>query len=703
MTAPRRTLRNDDSGAMLILALIIVTVVALVVGALLSFGDTSLRTTMAVRDQASTAATADAGAQAALNTLRRNSFNNDSTSSTVPHCFGTGTDETTPGVWLKLADVIPGSTSAGADTALVKCEPEPGTGVDGGLVPISGPQKPGNAILTLGQVPGEDGLNVKALNTTLPFSVRGGIVSNSNINVTSGSLQTTSTAYAHTGCAGTISATQKKCDAPTLADPNYPKNDAAVPPYTPVPANVAASCPGGVVTFTPGYYDDAAALSDLMSGNGACKHSVWWFRPGDYYFDFQNTTGTHQWLVKDGQLIAGTPTGSTPSSLTPPPRPAVVPGACENPIHNDHAVGVQFVFGGDSQLQIAGSADAEICGTYYADKPFLAVYGLKDGVASPTTATNLTATTVAGPGFTPTTGTTPAAAIAVANDGKSDTWTATKSNDAATLTLSPFVAAPGIPAGSNLSSAKLRIVYGGSAAAADRTVVVTPSSSAGAGVALPSVDVPNKKSPQPANTTQTVDLTSQLAPSVHDKGLTGLSVAYTAKMSSPDKEVIDAVFLDLTYTVPTFRGETTAAVPGNCLAKPYSGGSGGQCAVLSTSSAYSGHFYIEGTTYTPVAPIDLTLSNITQQVMRFGVISRSLWLKETGAVSYIGPVIEIPNDSLGYGLQGTVAALSVYVCPPGTPCTAASHPARPSLVARVFIKEPDGNRRMLVQSWAVQR
>jgi hypothetical protein len=222
------------------------------------------------------------------------------------------------------------------------------------------------------------------------------------------------------------------------------------------------------------------------------------------------------------------------------------------------------------------------------------------------------------------------------------------------------------------------------------------------------VDVPNKRDAQPAGTTRTVDLTTTLAASVHDQGLTGLSVAYTAKMSAPAKstaetEVIDAVFLDLTYTEPAFRGQTTAAVPGNCLAKPYTGTGGGSCAVLSTSSAYSGHFYIQGTTYTPIAPIDLTLSNITQQVMRFGVISRSLWLKETGSVSYIGPVIEIPNDSLGYGLQGTVAYLTVYVCLPGTPCTAANHPAQPSLLARVFIKEPDGDRRLLVQSWAVRR
>ena len=696
MTAPRRrrSIRNDDSGAVLILALVIITVIALVVGGLLSFGDTSLRTTVAVRAQATTAATADGAAQAALNTLRRNSYNNDSLSSSNPHCFGTGTDETTPGVWLKLPNVVPGST------ALVQCEPQPGTGVDGGLVPISESNKPGNAILTLGQVAGEDGLNVKALNTSLPFSVHGGIVSNSNINVTSGTLETNTTVFAHTGCSGTIvSSPPPVCDAPTLADPDYTPDTTTVPAYRPVPANVTGNCPGGVVTFQPGYYDDAAALSDLMSGNGACKHSVWWFQPGQYYFDFHNTAGTHQWLIKDGQLIAGTPTGTLPAALTPPPNPATVPGACESPINNDEAVGVQFIFGGDSQLQVAGSADAEICGTYHEDQPPLAVYGLKDGVATLDAIPDASATSVTGAQFTPPSGGDLASGLAAAGDGKAATWTKTGNGQAtATLSLSAFTPGPSatVPAGSILASARLRLVYG-TANGTNRSITVTPSS--GGSAAAFDVNVGTNV----ANSTQTIDLTASLAPTVHENGYTGLALNYSAKMNGSGTESIDAVLLDLEYTVPTFRGQTTTAVPGNCLAKPYSGGSGGQCAVLSTSTAYSGHFYIQGTTYTPIAPIDLTLSNITQQVMRFGVVARSLWLKETGSVSYIGPVIELPDDSLGYGLQGTVVYLTVFVCPPASPCTAAAHPAQPSLRARVFIQDPYGGRRLLVQSWAVRR
>ena len=47
-----KTRRSDDSGAALILALVFITVVAVVVAVVLSFADSSFRTTMALRDQA---------------------------------------------------------------------------------------------------------------------------------------------------------------------------------------------------------------------------------------------------------------------------------------------------------------------------------------------------------------------------------------------------------------------------------------------------------------------------------------------------------------------------------------------------------------------------------------------------------------------------------------------------------------------------
>src|SRR5207237_533042 len=121
-----------------------------------------------------------------------------------------------------------------------------------------------------------------------------------------------------------------------------------------------------------GYYDDANGLSSMMAGNSACRHSTWWFKPGTYYFDFHNagtnrnpllTSTANVWTVDDGYLVAGTPVNAAGLALASPPVPASIPGSCDNPIENNKAVGVQFIFGGDSQFNVK-SGQVEICGTY---------------------------------------------------------------------------------------------------------------------------------------------------------------------------------------------------------------------------------------------------------------------------------------------------------------------------------------------------
>jgi hypothetical protein len=193
---------------------------------------------------------------------------------------------------------------------------------------------------------------------------------------------------------------------------------------------------------------------------------------------------------------------------------------------------------------------------------------------------------------------------------------------------------------------------------------------------------------------------------VHSNGLTGLSVDYNASMAAGRTERVDAVVLDLTYTAPAFRGQTTTSVPGNCLASTYTGGSAGQCAVVSTTTGYHGAFYVQGMLYAPIAPVDVTLNNVTTQAFRFGIVSRTLWAKETGSIRYTGPVVEVPDNTPGDTSGGTVVHLTVYVCPGSATCSTST--GRLSLRARVYIYDPSGHpvppsRQMTIQSWAVQR
>ncbi|MGY1728815.1 hypothetical protein ACI79J_17760 [Geodermatophilus sp. SYSU D01062] len=699
---------------MLVLALVIITVVAVAVAGLLSFSTTSLRNTVAVRAQAASVATAEGAAQAAINTLKQNGFNNDTTAgSAFPKCFGA--DATSD--QLQLSNLVPGTTGSASNSAAVQCTALAGTGVDGGLVKTDEDNTPGQAILTLSNNPAvEQGLYIKPKSSSVPFIVNGRVTSASNINVDGGEMKVSQDVYA-SACAGTITVpatATKTCNgsSSTVVDPGAPGQPQASD-YTPdsvdfsvlrtVPSSSSCSA-GSLLTFSPGYYKDGKALTDLTNSN-SCKDSVFWFKPGAYYFDFQNTATSsgvsdpHQWVVGVGQLVAGTPTNTAGSPIAQPPVPAIVPGACLNPLEDPALnMGVQFIFGGDSQFRVAGTAQVEICGSYHADRPPIAVSGIRTTtVGTPTTLTGLTATAAKSTGsnaFNATTGNGTNALRNALNtvDTNYAAWTTAKPGDSATLTASPYLSSS-IPKGSTITSARMRIFYGTANAASTRSIKVTPTYGATDGTPF---TMPVDASAQGAGLTPVpaVDITSEMQAAVDANLLTGITVDYTTTMAATGSEQINAVFLDLTYTPPGFRASS------GCVTLPYSTTGGSGCALISTTESFSGKFYIQGTTYAPLAAIDISLSSVSEQVMRFGVISRTLAVKETGGFSYTGAVIEVRAGS-GFGFQGTVVDLAVYVCEGNSTCSIATGKRR--LNVRVYIKAPNTTRTMVIQSWAVVR
>jgi Tfp pilus assembly protein PilX len=745
-----RRLSARDEGATLIIALIIVTVIALVAGALLFQSDSSVRSALALRDQAGAAYNADGAAQVAINDLRLGTgfpagqaFDNASGTT----CFGPNNSSGT----RNLQDFYPainGQNAYARSSASVVCTGEPGTGAQGSLVRITTHNKPKNAILTLGTNSGEDGLNIKNLSSTIPFNVHGTIVSNSNINVVSGTLQSSSTVTAHTGCTGTIVSVPPinkpvDCAKPTVADPGYASlpeqanpGAAVVPTYRSVPSNVAASCPGKLVTFQPGYYDDATALSNLMNGTGPCKDSVWWFKPGTYYFDFHNVEnpllgGNDVWLIKNGQLIAGTPCAARVfpdpvgdpnnpkcTEVSQPAVPATVPGACEFPTENPNPnLGVQFIFGGDSQLQLSGG-DAEICSSYQPpptsgpDRAPIAFYGLQSGTVGNTTQSGLQLSSVtAAGGFSSTGGGTLASKLQT-SDGTFGSWKANSNNDSATLSVSGFAPTATIPAGSTFKSAVLHVKHRHSDPSSSDTLTATLTPTGGAAAPVATVVGPTGSS---SFTTNDLPIdpaaTGSLASAIHAGTFTGASVDLKVALAKKnDVEDIDSITLDISYQPPAYRSESTAIPGGNCLTSTYTGVGSGACAVLSTTNSYAGAFYMQGTTYTPIAPIDVSLNNVTQQVLRYGVISRSLFIKETGSITYAGPVIVLPDDGTGYGSAGTIVDLTVYVCPSVSTNNCANDASKKLLLtSRVLIYDASGvtpptqKKQISVLSWSEQR
>lgn len=126
--------------------------------------------------------------------------------------------------------------------------------------------------------------------------------------------------------------------------------------------------------------------------------------------------------------------------------------------------------------------------------------------------------------------------------------------------------------------------------------------------------------------------------------------------------------------------------------------------MIKTENSPNSRFYIQGTTYVPKGALDISLNNSTGQVFRYGVIARSLYLSPTGSADLSGPVIELPDDSPGFGLR-TVVNLDVYVCPGAATCAPKG---TPRLRAKVGIVDPTGTpvlnkREITVYTWSVQR
>lgn len=697
-----RSLRDDD-GAILVIALVIITTVALVVGTVLTQGDGSLRATVALREVAGTTYAADGAAQVAINGLRTGHNLGDAepadwvyTNTLGTGCFGYNSDGSTVG-GIELPGFYPGANGGAATSAYVECAPEDETGAQGSAVPITNANKPGNAILTLG-TGGEAGFTFKTNGSSGAFRVRGGVWSNSTIvRDNNGVLESTESIRAHGGCSpvAAMSAPIVSCSAATVPDPDYRSDIELAGTGVPALQTPPAGCASGTATLQPGYYDDATKLNALTpNGGGGCLVHL---LPGAYYFDFHNnaggfdlsTTGSaaHVWNVNSGTVVGGTLTSDTS-----------VPGRCVNPIDDVTAQGVQLVFGGDSRIVVDKGAQMEVCASYRSNRPPIAVYGQRTGTATSTTLAGPSALTTSGtPTVTAGTFTGATAANLQTADGNQTTnanlavWTRGNtgpSTQTGSITMTGFAPATALPKGTILTGARLKVTH--RSTGGPNAFTLTPS----AGTGLSSHTLPAR-----ANlTTDDVDLSgvggwAALQRSVHDHGFSGATLKLDASLGKSQTAQLDAARLELTYALPALRGQTsTVATPA------------GQPVVKALGN--STLFYVQGTTYVPLASVDLSLNNIAESVFRFGVIARSLTVFETASFSYPGAVIELPDNSPGWGVNGTLVQLRVHVCPEEATCSAATGTL--ALKARVQVWDPTGTpspgrRQISILSWSHQR
>lgn len=334
----------DDRGTSLVLALVFITVVSVVVMTVLTFADTSMKSTLALRNQASEMAAAEGAANIALNRLRDDTY-----TGIDNNCVGGDTKLLLPSFYER-----PDGTR---DSARVTCALDTG--------PVG---TPASALLTLDKTVGPIGISVTNPLFTGPGSLRvtGDVHSNSNIGiVASGNLTSGGTIRANRGCSpgSGLFSPNPTCDTGTeVPDPTY-----SMPPVAGLPTRTVPPC-GPIMTFQSGRYTDYLSLSQRASLLCAGGNGVLHFTPGIYYFDFPSAVLAvpRTWTLAAGTVIGGkVRTGVTLGPGMPVPNSCVSPiptgAGWRSPPPTD---GVTFVFSGGSQMLVSLSAKVELCGRY---------------------------------------------------------------------------------------------------------------------------------------------------------------------------------------------------------------------------------------------------------------------------------------------------------------------------------------------------
>ena len=676
-------------------------VVALVVGAVLTQGDGSLRATVALRQVAGTTYAADGAAQIAINDLRtgvgfagnptEGGFNNSLDGS---GCFGF--NGANPASTLTLNGFYPRTGSqAGPSSAAVECAGVDGTGMQGSPVPINNTNKPGYAIVTLNG----------PLTTADTLKVHGDVYSNSSI---SGPVSLDAgDAWAFGACSQTtvVAPGTKHCNSGAkVPDPNYGNDLGGSVPALQTPPT---SCTGGVAVFQPGYYDNAATLT---TATGLC--STAWFKPGTYYFDFHNDscanvcpsnlygTGGNVWTINGGNVVGGTPINASGATISAPTANPTYPGACRSPVSDVNAVGVQFVFGGSSRMYVDQNSHVELCGSYSASKPPIEIYGLKTGsTPAAATANGLNVGSVPTPGgFTyapPATqpheraggrcgrqgrhlddGQQQQQPVDHDHDGRFRPWLG------GTGGLGPHRChaarqAPGCRCHRELRWQR----QGDHRRQHDRCP----------GRAAVGDDDDHRRrdhgrQPERAADGDPCQRLHGRHSRLHGQCEEGRR-RLLARPAQPRPDLL----------------RPGAARPGRHLHRQH----GGSCTFLSMKNGNNKILlYLQGTTYVPYADANIQLGNFSAEVAKFGFVARQLEFSITnGNPSWTGPIFEIPDNSPGYGYENTTVDLKVHLCPGVATCS-VSDPV--SLTARVQLWDPTGTpipnqRQVSVLSWSHQR
>jgi hypothetical protein len=578
---------HAEDGAALLIALAFVFTMAVILTGILALADHSLISGQRVAAQRDLIYAADSGLEAAINH--------------VAHDDSLAIDEGgDPECWPASAPFqLP---TLNGVTIEVDCEASENSGADTG-VGADENNAPGQAILTLS---GSEPLT-QASNSTLRVGghvhSHAGIVTpaaNAHMEVVRGDVQ------ARGACDEskvTVTGAYTRVCGPSatpVGDPGYPLLDASGAPLTaPPPRRAVPPCTGSVVTFEPGWYDDAAALSSC-AGN-----RVLHFTPGLYYFDF-TASASKTWEINSAPLtvIGGTPVGGTPSRAN---------GCLREPEAPAGTAGVQFVFGGESRMNVQ-SGHVELCPTVTTDRQQISIYGVRqDSGPGPQ---DLTLTSTSGASTS-----TPAFGNAGSGAAVDGEWAVAEPlavGNSAMLRVSQFSPELAVPEGSSIERVRLRVTH----REVDLQRIAVRVTSAGGETTFQSTNSANCNNQPLCRSTSTrtdvIDLTSWVQEDA--RRLEDLGVEYTATaVNNPNAEgraELDGIEFEVAYTPPVLRATSGCAA------------SGSSCPVVRIDGANS-TLSTTGTVYVPHGAIDVNMPNAAQPVFMRGITARTALLSIT--------------------------------------------------------------------------
>jgi len=592
MRGLRRLRASDDDGSALAIALTFLMVFGLLIGVVLQFATTGQRTTLTVRDEATSTYAGGGALDAAINKVR-STLTSGVAPSGATSCFSLP------------AGLLGNPTAVG-----VTCQPRPTSGA-----PLSGStdSQPGFAVTALSATAGE-GVSVTSGTTTL----KGGAAVNGALTVASGATLD-STGYpvgAGTCPASGSGAVLDSCTPGTgVSDPAYPGPSTA----TAVQHTALQAC-GATMTLQPGIYRSASALQAVLNCNGATIV----LSSGTYFFDFQDG-GTHE-LVFDG----GAPRNSV-----------IVGGARSGSSCLPGSPGVDLAFGGDSRLRVQ-SGKVDLCALVPQNDTTQQHIVLRGLAATTTVATTSTASGASASSVVPGTPWTNPNNGAAINTPPVTTTTKIAGNGKPDAILRVALLSTVVPADAQNISATITVRESIDTGIAGTTTTAALRGPTGTTIATRALTTCS--SPATPCTGVLRDDTTTAITSLTVAQLNGTPTPATidVRLSKPGggnaDGVIDGVTLNLTYDLPIRPACTLVSPTGGCVAASLPPGS-----LLTAIGAYgTTPLALHGTVYAPSSTVDLRLTSVTATVVDRGVVVRHLASSMTVAVG-APAAISIPD------------------------------------------------------------